>query len=62
MNTISCVFCNEKIKVEGEIQIAQRIECTHCHKSMEVVWLFPLELVPSDGSDIEKKKLKTAGD
>lgn len=46
MTIVNCLFCNNRIEIEGNLEIKQLIECHDCHQIMEVVWLFPLELVP----------------
>jgi len=39
------------LEIDGELKIAQLIDCLHCHKTMEVVWLFPLDLMPYDRAE-----------
>lgn len=51
MRIITCINCGEKLEIDGELKIAQLIDCQHCHKTMEVVWLFPLDLMPYDRAE-----------
>jgi len=51
LNTVECIFCKQKFEIEGELRVTQLIECSHCHRLMEVVWLFPLELASDPNSE-----------
>ncbi len=51
LNTIECIYCKQKLEIGGELRVTQLIECKHCHKLMEVVWLFPLELAADPASE-----------
>lgn len=41
---INCPGCNANLIVDAHPQIGWLIDCTSCKRTLEVVWLYPLEL------------------
>lgn len=39
-----CPSCQGMIELEPEVQIGRPITCPHCSESLEVVWLYPIEV------------------
>lgn len=46
MLTITCLNCSSTISLEDMPYIGGFVSCQSCEVTFEVVWLFPLEIVP----------------
>lgn len=44
--TISCGSCRQTITLPNPLEIGRVLTCSRCQAEQEVVWLFPLELMP----------------
>lgn len=53
MITVKCIYCRELIEIEGKLALKQVIGCPHCQQTLEVVWLFPPEVIPGKPSEVQ---------
>lgn len=44
MANVKCPHCGAEVHVGEQPQLGQRETCKQCDKTLEVIWLFPLEL------------------
>ena len=49
-----CPLCDKAIKLKDFLEIGQQIRCPSCGGQLDVVWLYPLEIVSSEGSAAPK--------
>lgn len=58
MANVKCPNCSAEVHVGEQPWLGQRETCRECGKSLEVIWLFPLELDYSedDGSQTVHEK------
>ncbi len=55
MITVKCIFCSELVEIEGKLALKQLIRCPQCQQTMEVVWLFPPELIPGKPPEFQAR-------
>lgn len=46
MQSHNCPNCSTPLEMGDLPKIGELVQCKHCKKTFEVVWLFPLELIP----------------
>jgi len=46
MQSPNCPNCSKPLTLGDLPAIGELVQCQHCHTTFEVVWLFPLELIP----------------
>jgi lysine biosynthesis protein LysW len=44
--SIYCQSCEKVVQINPSLEIGKVVECPSCGAKYEVVWLYPLELVP----------------
>lgn len=47
MPVYKCPICSTSLSLADIPQIGEMVTCLHCELTLEVVWLFPLELLPA---------------
>ena len=46
MQSHNCPNCSTPLELGDLPKIGEPVQCLHCKMAFEVVWLFPLELIP----------------
>lgn len=44
--SVYCQNCKKVVQISSSLEIGKVVECPSCGFKYEVVWLYPLELVP----------------